>query len=130
MIINVIGDVGIIREVGIIEDGSLSIEINGIPDGTQLTLTGVSGRYSIKSLKENKADFEASEPGEYTLSFYNASEDIIHIYFKLFDNGIIRKIESAESELSKLWRAVAILADLLEKNTNKIVAITDGYQTE
>ena len=63
MRINVIGDVGIIREVGIIEDGSLSIEINGIPDGTQLTLTGVSGRYSIKSLKENTADLHTENSG-------------------------------------------------------------------
>lgn len=131
MTVYVIGDVGIIRDAGDLEDGLLEVIINGVPNDTEITLVKNSGKYSVQSLQNGIAVFEIGDAdADYSLSFYNSDGDAIHLYFIVLKGGVIRKLDSMESEFAKLWRAISILADIAKLNENKVSALMDGYATE
>lgn len=122
-----------IRDPGTLSGGALSIDVDGVADGAEITLKHVgSTEYAVATVADSKVKFSAdflAKGGRFTLSL-KTDNGMLSCAFVNKNGNIYREFDGISTELSEMWETLMIFADRLRKTEEMLSTLTVGYETE
>lgn len=116
-------------ELGAVENGKLTVSIDGVNEGEEITLLSSDGRYQVQILKDGVVSFDATgfRDGEILLL---KIREVIPLTFTFKSGAIFPVYDDVRVELDRAYSVMADMAKEIVTLSGKISKFTDGFITE
>ena len=115
--------------LGAVENGKLTVSIDGVNEGEEITLLSSDGRYQVQILKDGVVSFDATgfRDGEILLL---KIREVIPLTFTFKSGAIFPVYDDVRVELDRAYSVMADMAREIVTLSGKISKFTDGFITE
>ena len=115
--------------LGAVENGRLTVSIDGVNEGEEITLLSSDGRYQVQILKDGVVSFDATgfRDGEILLL---KIREVIPLTFTFKSGAIFPVYDDVRVELDRAYSVMADMAKEIVTLSGKISKFTDGFITE
>ena len=115
--------------LGTVENGKLTVSIDGVNEGEDISLFSSDGSYQVQTLKGDNVSFDATEfiDGEILLL---KIREVIPFSFVCRGGAIFHVYDDVRAELDRAYSIMADMAKEIVTLSGKISKFTDGFITE